>query len=294
MKTICVFATLLLFLLFSASAEAVYLQETEPLLPQSVSAQFKKDLAAAPKTNVFAKVGDSNSELLQNFYAIGCRTVVYGNYDWLRATVDKYKQKAVTGSAPCAAKNSFSHISAATRSSAPSTLSTAVVGQNTTGMFWRDPLCGASETYLDCEMRLSRPRYTFITLGTNDAAWGLKASDTKTQLAKIVRRVRELGSAPVLTTITPITLTTSKTDVGQVNDAIITLAKEMGVPLVNNWRALNALPDKGLIDGLHLSYYGADPLASTADFSDKGLRYGANTRNLLFLRALAKLDTLTS
>lgn len=79
--------------------------------------------------------------------------------------------------------------------------------------------------------------------------------------------------------------------VADMNRAIIRAGKISGTPVVNTWKAVHSLPDEGLGDGLHLSYAG-DPLETTADFSPSALLHGANTRNLLLLRALYKLDKL--
>lgn len=146
-------------------------------------------------------------------------------------------------------------------------------------------------------MRLVSPRYTFITTGTNDTVWDLPASEAKERYRNIIRTVRRKGSAPVLTTVFPITMDPFPTDpqrrVGETNDAIIEVARETGVPVVNYWKAIDALPGKGVWDGLHLSYPPGNPMKAS-NFSKEGLGWGADTRNLLFLRALHQLDKMVA
>lgn len=274
------------------AAQADHLQRSSPLLPSTISAQAQADISHATASKTFSKVGDSNYELLQNIYALGCIKVNWGSHEWLKATLRRYRTRAISGSSTCRSSNSFSHISAAARSAAPSPLPLLQVPVATTGMLWRDPRCDLSVTYLACELSLVEPKYVFITLGTNDPSWGIALAQTRGNLRSLISSVRAARSVPVLTTITPIALDNRQTLVGPMNDMIVTLAQEQGVPLINTWRAISRLPAQGLEDGLHLSYYGEDPLVTTVDFSTRGLRFGANARNLLFLRALQRLDSL--
>lgn len=284
---------LLTLLLFPATVFAG--QAEVPILPDSVSQQFRSDVREG-RGYVFSKVGDSNSELRQNIYALSCSRVRWGRWRFLRPTLQRYQKVSRPGRSACNRHDSFARISASARSGSHSALYLQPTPESTSGWFWRDKECSLGESYLRCELRLARPRYTFITTGTNDWAWGLPIEGMQGRMVALVRAVRSLGSAPVLTTITSITYAPGLPDpdgyVARTNEAIIRAARLTGAPLINNWRALHSLPDQGLGDGLHFSYPGSDPMARSAEFSSYGLRHGANVRNLLLLRALHRLDRL--
>ena len=112
--------------------------------------------------------------------------------------------------------------------------------------------CLSGETPLTCEFRLQNPSVAFITLET----W----ADPKTidryesYLRKILDYVIEKGTVPILLT---------KADVAEVgngvhviNPAIVRVAREYDVPLINFWRAAQYLDNFGIDpdrEGFHLS-----------------------------------------
>ena len=71
-----------------------------PVLPDLTGGsgnRLRREVARADKqglnSNVFAKVGDSNTEWPQNLYGLGCRQVGYGSNANLEPVVDRYTRK---------------------------------------------------------------------------------------------------------------------------------------------------------------------------------------------------------
>jgi hypothetical protein len=117
--------------------------------------------------------------------------------------------------------------------------------------------CKPGETPLTCEYRLNNPAYVFITLET----W--LNPDTidryEDYLRSILDYVIEKGSVPILLT---------KADAAEVDDgrhvinpAIVRVARDYDVPVINFWRAAQYLDNIGIDparDGFHLSQEGYD------------------------------------
>jgi len=108
-------------------------------------------------------------------------------------------------------------------------------------------LCEANETPLECEYRLYKPAFAFISLGTN---WQPGASARfEEYLRKIVDFSIEHGIVPVLMT---------KADNVEGDDllnlAIARVAYDYDVPMLNSWLAVYYLANHGLDDsGIYLT-----------------------------------------
>jgi hypothetical protein len=75
------------------------------------------------------------------------------------------------------------------------------------------------------------------------------------------------------------------------NKAILDIANEKRVALINFWLALQPLPGLGVsADTVHPSV----APTGAADFTDEGLQYGYNVRNKITLEALGALHEATS
>lgn len=131
-----------------------------------------------------------------------------------------------------------------------------------------DPhVCKPGETPLTCEYRLNNPAYVFITLET----WLDPQTIDRYEfyLRQILEYVLAQGSIPILLT---------KADAAEVDDgshvinpAMVRVARDYDVPLVNFWRAAQYIDNAGIDpnrDGFHLS------------------QQGYNLKNTLALRAL--------
>lgn len=216
----------------------------------------------------------------------------------MRPTLNFYSSNEVpTSQVHCGYKNSFSRHSAATRGGGWSTLPLTPVGELPTdgGWFLRDPACTRdSERAIDCEMRITNARYVIIGGGTNDFGFGHPLDETKDRFSALIKAVRDANAIPVLQTIPAMNVSPGDYErkVSLMNQYILELGEEKGVPVINFWRALKDLPNRGLkADGLHLNHPEGKTVETSVDFSAAGLKYGANTRNLVLLRALYFLDS---
>lgn len=140
--------------------------------------------------------------------------------------------------------------------------------------FWADAKqCLANETPLACEVRVHKPMYAFVMLGTNDV---YHLDSFEPGMRKLIEYLIENGVIPILST---------KADNLEgnemVNATIARLAREYDVPLLNYWQALQSLPDQGLQpDKAHITY-------GQNRFDDpRMMETGWTVRNLTALQAL--------
>lgn len=95
--------------------------------------------------------------------------------------------------------------------------------------------CTFAETPVDCELRIHRPSFVIIQIGTH-----FESRNTE-YLRKIITQLINKGIVPILAT---------KADNRELDDRInrdmALLAKEFNVPLWNFWASLEDLPDRGL------------------------------------------------
>ena len=143
---------------------------------------------------------------------------------------------------------------------------------------WADPeKCVNGDTPISCELRLHKPSFAIIALGTNDSS---NPERFEENYRKVVEACIANGVVPILAT---------KADNlegdGTINATIVKVAQEYEVPLWNFWAALQDLPKQGLQDdGAHLTFY-------PNDFSDsRALEEAAWPRRNL--TALQVLDVL--
>jgi hypothetical protein len=153
---------------------------------------------------------------------------------------------------------------------------------------WSDPSwCKNSESPLACELRVAKPAYAVIMFGTNDVS----VTDGATYnyyLRVIVNSALEAGVVPILSTFPERPEDPAKTRL--LNQIAIQVSKDYRVPIMNLYRALEALPDRGvdLSDTIHLN---APPDGRTDVFDAEHLRYGFTMRNLVVLQALDAVIT---
>lgn len=112
--------------------------------------------------------------------------------------------------------------------------------------------CVPGETPLTCEYRLHNPAFVIITLET----WLDPATVDRYEayLREIMEYVISRGSVPILLTKAD----SSELGTGEhvINPAIVRVARDYDVPLVNFWRAAQYLPNYGIDperEGFHLS-----------------------------------------
>lgn len=139
---------------------------------------------------------------------------------------------------------------------------------------WANPdKCKSGETPLDCEIRLHKPSFALIAVGTNDT---VHVDRFESNMRKVIDHLIEMGVVPVLGT---------KADNlegdNSINLTMAKLANEYDLPLWNFWAAVQPLPDHGLSeDGAHLTW-------ARNDFSDpNNMEKAWPVRNLTALRVL--------
>jgi hypothetical protein len=232
--------------------------EEWPVLPEAgdtARSIYRRGLELGNNPAAFSKVGDcgSSPSWFLGVFDQGSGFYRLGDFGYL---------EQVVGAFP----GSFERTSVAARS-----------GFNASSVFsplWSDPkVCEAGEGPLACEYRLHRPSIAFIMLGTNDR-W--HAEDFEDRLSEIVEYTIGLGIVPILST-KPDNLEGD----GSLNAAIVRVAEAYDVPLWNEWRAVQPLPNHGLQeDAAHLTWepnWFDNPVV---------MRSGWPVRNLTALQAL--------
>ncbi len=232
--------------------------ESLPVIPQispRVIQIYQKGLELGNHPQAFSKIGDCGStpawflgdfDRGEKFYRLGDHTD-------LEAVIGEFQGSYARTS--LAAKSGFN---------VSSVLSP----------FWSDSQqCLANETPLACEVRVHRPSFAFIMLGTNDV---FHPESFEPGLRQIIEYLVENGVIPILST---------KADNlegdGSINATIARLAQEYEVPLLNFWASVQSLPEQGLQeDHAHITY-------GQNFFDDPDmLQTGWTVRNLTALQAL--------
>ena len=140
--------------------------------------------------------------------------------------------------------------------------------------YWRDiNQCDKNETPMACELRLNRPSFALIMLGTNDAS----------RPETFEKNLRAVIDAAIAKSVLPVLTTKADNLEGDYRLNLITakLAYEYDIPLWNFWRAVQDQPDHGLQEDLsHLTF-------APNDFSDpQNLTRAWPVRNLTALEVL--------
>lgn len=152
-----------------------------------------------------------------------------GDYVYLQDTIDNFR-------------GSHSRISLATGNGYSSA--------NILATFMADPdSCERDETPLACEIRIHRPSFALVSLGSNDI---FHQETFVINMRQIIDTLIEGGVIPILA---------SKADNlegdNNINLEIARLAYEYGIPFWNFWLAVQPLPSHGLqADGAHLTWAG--------------------------------------
>lgn len=133
--------------------------------------------------------------------------------------------------------------------------------------------CTSGESPLTCELRLHRPAFAILSLGTNQV-W---------QPEEFEMGMRQILDILIAQNVVPILSTKGDNLEGdhRINGIVGCLAQEYDLPLWNFWSAIQPLPNHGLQPDLeHLTY-------GITDFDDEDALQSAWTvRNLTALQAL--------
>ena len=230
-----------------------------PVVPQTVSQRVHEIYAAGQKLgnqpNVFSLIGDCDATptwFLGDF-DLGPKYYNLGPYSDLQNEIDYFK-------------GSFLRQSLAVHR--------GFVAASVLTPFWADPKqCKKGETPLSCELRINKPAFAFILLGTNDYN---HREVFEPNMRKILDVLIANGVVPILGT---------KADNMEgdytLNASIAKLAYEYELPLWNFWAVTQPLPAHGLdTDLTHLTW-------AANDFSDPARMQSAwPWRNLTALQTL--------
>lgn len=226
---------------------------------------------------VFSKVGDSLTVATWVLYPIGWGQQSLGSYSYLQPVIDYFSSTIIRDN-----NNSFSNIPlAADNQWTSNELLNPALGN--------PDMCGANESPLDCEYRVSRPSIALILIGTNDVGQ-MDAETYRENMTLILDKTIARSILPVLSTIPP--RTGYDAQVNEFNGIIHALASEYGIPVWEYHASMMQLPNNGLeADGLHPSYP-PDTIGqweAAANFVGENLKYGYNMRNLTALQVLDAL-----
>jgi hypothetical protein len=232
-------------------------------------------LADDKHLNYFAKVGDSitaSNDFMQCFTSESPNMQLFG-FGHLQSTVDQFNLGSVQGVTP------FQRQSLA-----------AEVGQSA---YWAS---SGSPSPVQAELSANNAAYAVIMFGTNDLWYG-GGSDNIAQkyryytanMLRLLDQVTGSGVIPVLSTIPPHNGSPSWFHdlVPSLNHIVRGLAEAKQIPFMDLYGALESLPANGLSsDGIHLNRMEYNQVCN---FSDNGLEYGYNVRNLLVLESLHRI-----
>ena len=229
-----------------------------PVVSETARQLYRRGQASGNDPHAFSKIGDGEISTSWFFTAFDLGEDYYdlGPYQELLPTIDHFA-------------GSFERIGMAARR-----------GFNTKLIL--DPsasdlnLCKSGESPLICELRLHRPAFAILSLGTNQA-WRQGEFDMG---------MRQILDILLLSNVVPILSTKGDNLEGDhsINRTIACLAQEYDVPLWNFWSAIQPLPNRGLQPDLEHLTYGIN------DFDDATALQSAWTlRNLTALQALDAL-----
>lgn len=235
-----------------------------PITP-AVAARWREIARATDRRDdVFAKVGDSMSESRAFLTCFAGDEVRLDGRTHLRETIEHFRAGDAGGVSP------FARNSEATE-----------VGWRAISVL-RGPL--------DRELRQTRPRFATLMFGTNDMQNGRPWVFAR-RMWRVVDRLIENGTIPIMSSILPRDDDADRDKQVPLYSMIArALAESRLLPFIDYRREMEQLPGRGLArDGLHANVLVENGRAHACDFTDEGLRYGHNVRNLLHIRMLDRL-----
>ena len=139
------------------------------------------------------------------------------------------------------------------------------------------------------EVNATDARWALVLFGGNDAQNQNERIYAR-RLVYLVEELEEMGVVPVLGSAAPRRNTTRDRWIQRFNAVTEAVARHWNLPYLDYHAALTALPRKGLArDGVHPNVLAPGGLRAACQFTDKGLRYGNNARNLMTLQMLEAL-----
>jgi len=238
-----------------------------PVIPGSVSERTLEIYAAGQALgndpHAFSRMGDCDSQpfsFLGDFDEGPGAYVLGDDYAYLQVVIDYFQGSY--GRTGVVAKDGFSTASALSP-------------------LWADPdLCEVNETPLACEVRLHKPAFMLILLGTNDYH---VPERFERNMPVILDFLVQNGVVPILATKAD----NLESD-HSINEAIAMLAYEYQVPLWNYWLAVQSLPNHGIrTDNNYTPTHPGFEDHLPNDFTDPWkMTFGFPIRNLTALQML--------
>ena len=244
--------------------------ETMPVVPAiggAVRSIFQRGQALGNYANVFAKVGECNTLSYAFMVPFASGKYDLGPYSSLQQTIDFFTPQ------------SFGDESMASRAGFTSAMVVDAA--------WSDPgRCPPGLSPLECELDRIRPSVVLVNLGMHDVH-SLSPQQYREAIQRIIDISVGRGVIPVLATFPIFPGNDIRTAARyEFNAILIGLAQQNGVPLINFWRAAEALPHRGVGDDhVHLTH-NAD---QSALFNGEENLYGFTMLNLITLQTLDEL-----
>ena len=188
-----------------------------PVIPPNLSVIYQKGLLLGNDPHAFSIFGDCQSRPEEFFGVFETDQAVFDSLSPdLQQTVDNF-----TGS--------FDRESP-----------TSQDGTTPGGLLWTEWHrgeygCSLSETPVDCELRIHRPSFVLIQIGTH-----FESRNTE-YLRTIIDQLLNAGVVPILATKAD-----NRELDNRINRDMALLAAEFDLPLWNFWAAVSNLPDRGL------------------------------------------------
>lgn len=259
---------------------------TAPIVPQLTSAMrstiqsiVKRGKDRGNNLRVFAKVGDCMSDHWAFLSVIGFKRFDLGKYGYLQATIDHFSVPPRPNT-----HNSFDIDSQASHNGFNSAGVLNYEFANTKG---NERLCVGRESPMTCEYRVNKPIVAVIMFGTADVLT-MTPREFNYYMRLIVKETIATGVVPLLSTFPENPNVAQQSH--QINQVVLTIAKDMNLPVMNLQAALSSLPNNGIDnDGIHLT---VPPDGNSAIFDEAHLKYGYTVRNLVTLQALEAIRPL--
>lgn len=139
------------------------------------------------------------------------------------------------------------------------------------------------------------PRFAFVNYGTNDMQMGTTHLSALpgfyTNFTQLLDQLEAGGIVPIITGLNPRSDTSSNPTapywVPVYNSVVRAMAQQRQLPFINMYLGSKDLPSMGLLsDGLHGNTYSESGQAQGCVFTNAGLQYNYNVRNLLSMHTL--------
>jgi hypothetical protein len=189
----------------------------QPEAEENIRSIYQRGIDLGNDPNAFSIFGDCQAEP-QEFLGV---------YD---------TDEALVKSLPAELQETVAHFSGSFNRESPTTQDGTTPGALLWDQWHRGEYgCSFGETPVDCELRVHRPSFVIIQIGSH-----FESRNTE-YLRRIIAQLIENGVVPILAT---------KADNREldhrINRDMALLAEEFDLPLWNFWAALSSLPDRGL------------------------------------------------